>query len=158
MGVHRPRPNGVFEPGQLAALQAATDEIFVHDAVLDYAVRLVMATRQPAAHGLGDLDGLIAHGGSPRATLALVAAGRALALMRKRAYVLPQDIFDVSRDVLRHRVLLSFDAVADGVTADVIVERVVRTVLAPRVSPGQDGPIVEDAPIAPMTDRVGSSA
>jgi hypothetical protein len=55
-------------------------------------------------------------------------------------------------------VLLSFDAVADGVTAEVIVERVVRTVLAPRVSPGQDGPIVEDAPIAPMTDRGGSSA
>jgi MoxR-like ATPase len=157
MGVHPPRPNRVFDPSQLAALQAAADEIFVHDAVLDYAVRLVMATRQPAAHGLADLDGLIAHGGSPRATLALVAGGRALALMRKRAYVLPQDIFDVSRDVLRHRVLLSFDAVADGVTAEAVVERVVRTVLAPRVSPGQDGPQVEGH-VEPSNDLVRGTA
>jgi MoxR-like ATPase len=143
MSVHRPVPRRVFEPHEMHALQAAADDVFLHDAVLDYVVRLVLATRQPAAHGLGDLDGLIAHGASPRATLGLVAAGRALALMRNRSYVLPQDVYDVSRDVLRHRVLLSFDAIADGIDADTIVERIVTTVVAPRVTPGQDGPIVE---------------
>ncbi len=143
MSVNPPRPSRVFEPDELRALQAAADDVFVHGAVLDYAVRLVLATRQPCAHNLGELDGLIAHGASPRATLGLVAAGRALALMRNREYVLPQDIYDVSRDVLRHRVLLSFDAVADGVDADSVVERIVTTVLAPRVTPTQDGPIVE---------------
>ena len=87
----------------------------MHDAVLDYAVRLVLATREPAHYGLADLDAVIAHGASPRATLGLVAAGRALALLRGRAYVLPQDVYDVARDVLRHRVLLSYEALADGV-------------------------------------------
>ena len=137
--------------------------MFVHDAVLDYAVRLVLATRQPAAHGLGDLDGVIAHGVSPRATLGLVAAGRALALMRNRMYVLPQDVYDVSRDVLRHRVLLTFDAIADGIAADAVVERIVTTVLAPRVTPGQDGPVLQqpahaDAPTrnAAVDQPVGS--
>ena len=143
MSSHRPVAEPVFEPGQLRALQAVTDDVFVHDAVLDYAVRLVLATRQPAAHGLPDLASLIEHGASPRATLGLVAGGRALALLRGRGYVLPKDVYDVSRDVLRHRVLLSFDAVADGVQPADVVERIVGTVLAPRVTPGQDGPIVE---------------
>ena len=80
---------------------------------------------------------MIALGASPRATLGLVRASRALALLRGRGHVLAQDIYDVSRDILRHRVLLSYDALADGITADQIVERVVRTVLAPRVTPVQ---------------------
>lgn len=152
MSVRPPTAANVIQPDELRGLQDAAADVFVHDAVLDYAVRLVMATRQPAAHGLGDLDGTIAHGGSPRATLGLVAAGRALALMRGRAYLLPQDVYDVSRDVLRHRVLLSFDAIADGLTADDIVERIVTTVIAPRVSPGQEGPIVETDVAAVRTD------
>lgn len=142
MSVHRPVARRVFEPGQLRAIQALVDEVFVHDAVLDYAVRLVLATRQPAAHGLGELDGVIAHGASPRATLGLVAASRALALLRGRTYALPQDVYDVSRDVLRHRVLLTFDAIADGTRPEAVVERIATTVLAPRVTPGQDGPVV----------------
>ncbi|HZB70508.1 MAG TPA: MoxR family ATPase, partial [Acidimicrobiales bacterium] len=103
---------------------------------------LVLATREPAAAGMADLAPLIAHGASPRATLGLVAAGRALALLRGRSYALPQDVYDVARDVLRHRVLLSYEALADGVDADAVVERVVRTVGAPRVTPTQDGPLV----------------
>ena len=85
---------------------------------------------------------VIAHGASPRATLGLVAAGRALALLRGRSYVLPQDVYDVARDVLRHRVLLSYDAIADGVDVEDVVERLVARVTAPRVSPSQDGPVV----------------
>jgi MoxR-like ATPase len=142
MSVDPPRAEQVLDPERMHQLQGAADEVFVHDAVLDYAVRLVLATREPSAHGLPELDGLIAHGVSPRATLGLVAAGRAIALMRRRSYVLPQDVFDVARDVLRHRVLVTYDALADGVTAETIVERIVLTVIAPRVTPSQDGPIV----------------
>jgi MoxR-like ATPase len=142
MGVRPPRAGQVLEPATLLELQAAADAVFVHDAVVDYAVRLVLATREPHAHGLADLAPLIAHGASPRATLGLVAASRALALLRGRRYALPQDVYDVSRDVLRHRVLLSYEALADGVDADGVVERVVRTVGAPRVTPTQDGPVI----------------
>jgi MoxR-like ATPase len=143
MSVDRPVARRMLDPVSWKALQAEADAIFLHDAVLDYAVRLVMATREPQAHGLDDLADHIAHGASPRATLGLVASGRALALMRGRTYVLPQDVYDVARDVLRHRVLLSYEALADGVDAEAVVDRIARTVLAPRVSPGQDGPIVE---------------
>jgi MoxR-like ATPase len=104
----------------------------------------VLATRAPAEHGLSDLSGLISHGASPRATLGLVAASRALALLRGREFVLPQDVYDVAPDVLRHRVLLSYEAIADGVTAEHIVNRVVGTVLAPRLAPSQDNALVEE--------------
>ena len=142
MSANPPVARQVLDPEMLLALQARADEVFIHDAVLDYAVRLVLATREPAAHHLPDIEAHIAHGASPRATLGLAAAGRALALLRGRTYVLPQDVYDVSRDILRHRVLLSYEAIADGVTADAVVERIVRTVVAPRVSPSQDGPVV----------------
>ena len=138
MGVDPPTAAPVFEAGELAALQRTADSVFVHDGVLDYAVRLVLASRAPADHGLPDLVPLIAHGASPRATLGLVASGRALALMRGRTYVLPQDIFDVGPDVLRHRLLLSYEALADGVDAEQVVNRILSTVHAPRVAPSQD--------------------
>jgi len=146
MSVGRPRPAAVLDPAGVLELQAAADAVFVHDAVVDYAVRLVQATRDPAATAaeLAPLAAHVAHGASPRASLGLVAAGRALALLRGRDYALPQDVYDVARDVLRHRVLLSYEALADGVTAEEVVERVVRTVLAPRIAPGQE-PAVADA-------------
>jgi MoxR-like ATPase len=148
MSVDPPRAAQVLGPDRMQQLQRLADEVFVHDAVLDYAVRLVLATRRPDQHHLADIAPLIAHGASPRASLGLVAAGRALALMRGRTYLLPQDIFDIARDVLRHRVLLSYEALADGVSAEQIVERIVGTVVAPRVTPSQDGPIVERANVA----------
>jgi MoxR-like ATPase len=141
MSVDRPDPQPVLTAEQLLALQGVADTVFVHEAVVDYAVRLVLATRAPAEHGLPDLAPLIAHGASPRATLGLVAASRALALMRGRDYVLPQEVYDVAGDILRHRVLLSYEALADGVQAEEVVHRVLRTVIAPRVAPGQDGAI-----------------
>jgi MoxR-like ATPase len=141
MSVDRPDPQPVLTAEQLVALQKVADGVFVHEAVVDYAVRLVLATRAPAEHGLDDLVPLIAHGGSPRATLGLVAASRALALMRGRDYVLPQEVYDVAGDILRHRVLLSYEALADGVQAEDVVHRVLRTVIAPRVAPGQDGAV-----------------
>jgi len=139
MGVSPPRAVRVLQPGELIALQAAADAVFVHNALVDYVVRLVMATRHPAGAGLPDLERLVALGASPRASLGLVAAGRALALIRGRDYVLPQDVFDVASEVLRHRVLLSYEALADGVTADSVVARLLSTVPAPRIAPSQDG-------------------
>jgi MoxR-like ATPase len=138
MGVTPPQAAQVLDPHVLEGLQGAADQVFVHDGVLDYAVRLVLATRVPAEHGLPDLAPLIALGASPRATLGLVASGRALAMLRGRGYVLPQDIFDVAPDVLRHRVLLSYEAIAEGVGPDQVVTQVLSTVVAPRVAPSQD--------------------
>ncbi|MEY2463258.1 MAG: MoxR-like ATPase [Acidimicrobiaceae bacterium] len=144
MSVEPPVARPILDAEKLIALQDAAAHVFVHDAVLDYAVRLVAATRRPTEHALPELAPFIAHGASPRATLGLMAAGRSLALMRGRSYALPQDVYDVSRDVLRHRVLLSYEAIADGHDADAIVERIVTTVVAPRVAPSQDGLVVED--------------
>jgi MoxR-like ATPase len=137
MSVDPPSAVQVLDREGLTALQSAADRVFLHDAVLDYAVRLVGATRAPDAAGLADLTPYIAHGASPRGTLGLVAAGRSLALLRGRTYVLPQDVYDVSRDVLRHRVLLSYEALADGASADAVVQRIVTTVPAPNVAPAQ---------------------
>jgi MoxR-like ATPase len=144
MSVSPPVAQTVLTEEQLIAVQQAADTVFIHDAIVDYAVRLVLATRAPAEHGLADLSGLIAHGASPRATLGLVKASRALALMRGRDFVLPQDVYDIAPDVLRHRLLLSYEALADGVTAEHIVNRVVSTVLAPRLAPSQDGALGQD--------------
>ena len=144
MSVAPPVAQTVLSGEQLVALQQAADGVFIHDAIVDYSVRLVAATREPGEHGLADLSGLIAHGASPRATLGLVKASRALALLRGREFVLPQDVYDVAPDILRHRVLLSYEAIADGVTAEHIVNRVVSTVLAPRLAPSQENMIVEE--------------
>ncbi len=138
MGVHPPKPEAVLSPTALLEMQRAADDVYADPAVIDYAVRLVTATRAPTDHGLPDLAPLLAYGASPRATLGLIAAGRALALLRGRDYVLPQDVFDVGPEVLRHRLVLSYEALADGIEADVIVQRVLSTIWAPRIAPSQD--------------------
>ncbi len=138
MGVHPPTADQVLSSEQLLGLQAMADEVFVHHAVADYAVRLVMATRDPGAWGVPDLAPHLTLGASPRATLGLIAAGRALALLRGRRYLLPQDIFDVAPEVLRHRVILSYDALAANVTSDDLIRLLLSTITAPRVAPQQD--------------------
>ena len=96
-----------------------------------------------------DVAGWVSYGASPRASLGLIAAGRALALIRGRDYVLPQDVLDVTADVLRHRLVLTYDALADGVPADHIVERVVQSVPLPQVTPRQrSGGSAPAAPVA----------
>ncbi len=142
MSVDPPTARQVLDPQRLAALQRTADQVFVHHAIAEYAVRLVLATRDPAAFGLADLADLVAFGASPRATLGLVAAGRALALLRGREYVVPQDVHDVAREVIAHRLVLSLDALADAVPARGIVDRVLHAVPEPQVTPRQfvDGP------------------
>jgi MoxR-like ATPase len=138
MGVHPPHANRVLSLDDLVRLQDAVDNVFAHRAIVDYAVRLVHATRVPVEHGLGELTSSIDYGASPRASLGLVAGGRALALLRGRDYVLPQDIVDVAPDVLRHRIVLSYEALADGVSIDDLLGKLVATVPAPRLAPSQD--------------------
>ena len=128
-----PQPEQVLGLEELIAMQAAAAGVFVHDAVVDYAVRLVLASREPVAYGAPEVARALAYGASPRASLGLVAAGRALALLRGRDFVLPEDVAELAVDVLAHRLVLSFDAVADGIEPAWIVHRLLAAVPAPRV-------------------------
>jgi MoxR-like ATPase len=143
MGVAPPSANAVLSTAELQRLQATSSRVFVHHAIVDYVVRLVLATRNPQQYNLPDVAQWVAYGASPRASLGLVAAGRAMALMRGRDYVLPQDVLDVAIDVLAHRLVLSYDAIADGVPAAHAVRRVLQAVPLPQVAPRQraGGPI-----------------
>ncbi|GAA2393446.1 MoxR-like ATPase [Catellatospora methionotrophica] len=137
MGVAPPRAEPVLSTETLKGLQERADQVFVHNALIDYSVRLVLATRAPADHGLPDIARLIQYGASPRASLGLVRATRALALLRGRDYALPQDVLDIAPDILRHRLVLSYDALADEIPADYVVGRVLAAVPLPSVAPRQ---------------------
>ena len=137
MGVRAPSPDTVLSPTDLIALQQRADSVFVHNALIDYSVRLVLATRMPGDFGMEDVAPLIQYGASPRASLGLVRATRALALLRGRDYALPQDVEEIAPDVLRHRLVLSYDALADDISADAIVRRVIDGVPLPTVAPRQ---------------------
>jgi MoxR-like ATPase len=132
MSVDPPHAEQVLSPLVIQQLQAAADAIFIHNLVAEYIVRIVLATRSAAEFHLPDLVGVIEVGASPRATLGLAAASRAVALIHGRNYVLPSDIARVASDVMSHRLLLSFDAVADGVDPRAIVDRVVGAMPAPQ--------------------------
>ena len=149
MGVSPPHANEVLGLDELAALQATADRVYCDRAVVEYAVSLVLATRNPTTYGLADLEPLVAYGASPRASLGLVAAGRALALMRGRTYALPQDVFDVAPDIMRHRLVLSYEALAREVSADHVLARVLSTVPAPRIAPSQDRVAAASLPSMP---------
>src|SRR5206468_39540 len=151
----------VLEPDDVRRLQHTASEVFVHHALVDYVVRLVVATRTPREHGMEDVAGWVSYGASPRASLGLIAASRALALIRGRDYVLPQDVLDVTGDVLRHRLVLSYDALADGVPADHVVKRIVQTVPLPQVAPRQRaagyGPSAPGGPHVPVYAPAGQA-
>ena len=126
MGGHtRPGAQKVLRPERILELQLLTDRVVVEESLVDYMVRLVEATRYPAGAGLGELEELISYGASPRATLALQAASRASALMAGQAYVTPEHVKTVAHEVLRHRIIRSFEAEAE----EEGVEEVVDTVL-----------------------------
>ncbi|KAA9378109.1 AAA family ATPase [Microbispora cellulosiformans] len=133
MSVRPPVPRPVLDPATLLRLQDMAEEVSVHQLVADYVVRLVMATRTPSEYGLPDLEDTIEIGVSPRATLGLISAGRALALLRGRDYLLPDDIRDVAVDVMAHRLMLTFDALADEVDPAEVVGRILQTVPPPLV-------------------------
>ncbi len=128
-----PTAHQVLDPVTLGELRADAERVHVHQLIADYVVRLVMATREPENYQMADLRQALEVGASPRATLGLVAAARALALLRGRDYVLPDDVRVLAHDVIAHRLVLTFDALADGVTPDQVVDRILSTVPAPRV-------------------------
>jgi len=167
MGVHPPVAAEVLTLEDLVALQNMADDVYVDHGVVEYAVNLVLATRTPDNYGLPELTDLLAYGASPRASLGLVAGARALALLRGRTYALPQDVYDVAPDVLRHRLVLSYEALAQGLTVDQLLTRLLSTVPAPRVAPSQDPaafrpaaptpPPASSTPAPPAAGTTGSS-
>ncbi|TMG70752.1 MAG: MoxR family ATPase [Chloroflexi bacterium] len=121
----------VMTTDRLIALQREVDEVFVDPTLMEYVVRVASATRQPADYGIGDIAKYISYGASPRASINLVLGGRALAFLRGRRYVTGQDMQDLALDVLRHRIVLSFEALSDDVTADEIIKKVLNRIPAP---------------------------
>jgi MoxR-like ATPase len=118
---------------QLKALQRAVFDIYIDPALVSYAVGLATATREPAAHGLPDIAPYIAFGASPRGPISLVQSARALALIRGRDYALAEDLQALARDALRHRLVLTYQALAEDVTADAILEQVLVAVPVPQI-------------------------
>ena len=129
---------------QLAELQHECRQVFVDPSLMQYAVKLVSATRRPDRYGLGELAKYITYGASPRATIGLIEGARALAFMRGRNYALPEDMTGLIGDVLRHRLVLSYEALADGLNAETIIERVQKKIPVP------------DKPLAPPTPGTSS--
>ncbi|MES2361615.1 MAG: MoxR family ATPase [Pseudomonadota bacterium] len=116
---------------QLAGLQAECRRIYVDPSLVQYAVRLVSATRNPEKHGLQDLARFITFGASPRATINLTEGARALAMLRGRSYALPEDMTDLVPDVLRHRLVLSYEALSEGLSADAVVGKIMAKIPRP---------------------------
>jgi MoxR-like ATPase len=117
----------------LSALQRAVFDIYVDPAIVSYGVALAEATRQPAAHGLPDLADYVAYGASPRGPISLVQAARALALVRGREYVLAEDAQALAKDALRHRLVLTYQALAEEVSPDAILDSVLASVPVPQI-------------------------
>jgi MoxR-like ATPase len=131
-----PRPRQLLDPAQIRELQEAADTVFVDHRVRAYAVRLVNATRNPASEGLQNLEPYLDMGGSPRASLALIRGGRALAVIRGRTYVMPEDVHSLFHDVLRHRIVLSYEALAADVRPDQVLDAIVDAIPQPDVELG----------------------
>ncbi|MFY7854819.1 MAG: AAA family ATPase, partial [Rubrivivax sp.] len=123
--------NAVADTYALAQLQRQVREVYVDPSLIQYAVRLVGATRNPAKHDLADLAKYLTYGASPRATIGMIEGARALALLRGRRYALPEDVSALVPDVMRHRLVLSYEALAEGVDADQLIGRIMAKVPVP---------------------------
>jgi MoxR-like ATPase len=121
----------LLDPADILAARSAISGLYMDQKVVDYIVDLVRATRDPGLVGLNDIKALVAFGGSPRASIALAQAARAHAFLRERAYVIPEDVRALAPDVLRHRIVLTFEAEAEDVTTDDVVTRVLGALKVP---------------------------
>jgi MoxR-like ATPase len=121
----------ICDTAQLAALQRQCRKAYVDPALIGYAVKLVAATRNPEKAGLPEVARHVIFGASPRGTIHLIEGARALAFLRGRDYALPEDVTDIALDVLRHRIVLSYEALSDGVDADQVLREIMRKVRAP---------------------------
>jgi MoxR-like ATPase len=131
--VAHPELKQVLSLEALAALQSAVFDIYVDPSLVSYAVDIATATRDPASHGLPELAQYISFGASPRGPISLVQGARALALIRGREYAVVDDLQALARDALRHRLVLSYQALAEEVTADSILEQVLAAVPTPQI-------------------------
>jgi MoxR-like ATPase len=134
------RMTGVVEAVQqvlntqtLLLLQQAASRVYVDPALIEYAIRMVTATREPQAHGLKEVASYIMFGASPRASINLILAAKALAFVRGRQYALPQDVQDIALDVLRHRLVLSYEALSDNVSGDDVLNKILERIALPKV-------------------------
>jgi len=123
--------NAVADTFQLAALQRECRNVYCDPSLMQYAVRLVSATRRPAKYDLADMAKYLTYGCSPRATIGLIEGAKALAMLRGRKYVLPEDMVDLVPDVFRHRLVLSYEALAEDMTPDAVVQRLLKKLPAP---------------------------
>ncbi|MBK9326559.1 MAG: AAA family ATPase [Thiobacillaceae bacterium] len=127
--------NGVLGPlihrDDIVRMRALVDAIYLDEKIEKYILDLVFATREPARHGFPDLERFITYGASPRASINLVLAARAMAFLRGRGYVVPQDVKDVAADVLRHRIIPSYEADAEGMTVDRLIDRLLAETVVP---------------------------
>ncbi|HEX2774810.1 MAG TPA: AAA family ATPase [Micromonosporaceae bacterium] len=130
-----PLSQAVVDSERLVELQAQVDRVYVDPALIEYAVRLANATRQPMDLGLAELTRYVSFGASPRSSINLMLAGRALAFIRGRDYVVPRDVTDLVLDVFRHRLVLSYEALSDDITADDVLSRVMAVVPVPDEPP-----------------------
>lgn len=123
----------VITTAQLVELQQEVDKVYVDPALIEYAVRMVTATRKPKEYGVAEIGHYITFGASPRASINLILTARALAFVRGRNYVLPEDVLDMTLDVMRHRVVLSYEALSDNVTSDMLLKKILDRVPIPVV-------------------------
>ncbi|HEY1280875.1 MAG TPA: MoxR family ATPase [Acidimicrobiales bacterium] len=142
----------VIDTEQLVSLQRSTDAVYVDPALIEYSVRVVAATRQPASVGQDQIASYITYGASPRASINMILGAKALAFVRGRDYCLPQDVRDLALDVLRHRIVLSYEALADNVSPDEILGSILNVVPLPEV------PLHERRIRPPTYTRVRSDA
>jgi MoxR-like ATPase len=126
----------LLTPRHLKEMQEVVARVYVDPRVTAYAATLVGATRKPAEHGLSRVAGAIQFGASPRASINLILAGRALAFLRGRQYVLPQDVAEIAPDVIRHRLVLSYEGIASGVTSETILAELLGRFPPPRIDLG----------------------
>jgi MoxR-like ATPase len=123
----------VLTTDQLMDLQQVVDKVYVDSALIEYSVKLVNVSRKPQDHGLKELERYITFGASPRASINMILAAKALAFVRGRDYALPQDVLDIALDVMRHRVVLSYEALSDNVTADDLLKKMISRIPVPVV-------------------------
>jgi MoxR-like ATPase len=126
-----PEVEAVATPEQILEARDVINDLYVDERVEQYIVDLVLASRDPGAHGLGDLEPLLEYGASPRASINLNLAARAHAFLRHRAYVTPEDVRAVAMDVMQHRLVITYEAEAEQVEASDLVERILDTVEVP---------------------------
>ena len=132
-------PRQILSLEDLVAMQKQAESVYVDPEIMEYVVRLVGATRRPGDFGLSAVGRYLTFGGSPRASINLILGARALALTRGRDYVVPHDIVELAPDVLRHRLVLSYEALADRVSSDMIIDRILDAVPRPN-RPFEDDP------------------